>query len=167
MAGQRVTIRPAKPVDERRLQEHFYNLDKDDVLARFYHKKTSFIRDDVAAMHQIDYVKEMTMVAVIGEFGFGRIIAVGGYVLDPRSNLAEVAFSVARGWQRHGLSKIILRKLAEAARDSGITGLFAYTSIQNKAMIGLFRTLPYRVANNYEDNMIHLCCRFEEGQAVH
>jgi acyl-CoA hydrolase/GNAT superfamily N-acetyltransferase len=165
--GQRVTIRPAKPVDERRLQEHFYNLDKDDVLARFYHKKTSFIRDDVAAMHQIDYVKEMTMVAVIGEFGFGRIIAVGGYVLDPRSNLAEVAFSVARGWQRQGLSKIILRKLAEAARDNGIAGLFAYTSIQNKAMIGLFRTLPYRVANTYEDDMIHLCCRFDEDQETH
>jgi acyl-CoA hydrolase/GNAT superfamily N-acetyltransferase len=158
----RITIRPAKPVDERRLQEHFYNLDKDDVVSRFYHKKTSFIRDDVAAMHQIDYVKEMTMVAGIGERGFTRIVAVGGYILEPRSNMAEVAFSVARDWQRRSLSKIIMRKLAEAARDNGISGLFAFTSIQNKAMIALFRTLPYRITSTYEDDMIHLTCRFDE-----
>ena len=31
IGGQKVTIRPAKPVDERRIQEHFYSLDKDDV----------------------------------------------------------------------------------------------------------------------------------------
>jgi len=163
IAESRITIRPAKPVDERRLQEHFYNLDKDDVVSRFYHKKASFIRDDVADMHQIDYVKEMTMVAVIGELGFGRIVAVGGYVLEPRSNMAEVAFSVDRDWQRRGLSKIIMHKLAEAARDNGISGLFAYTSIKNKAMIGLFRTLPYRITSTYEDDLLHLTCRFEES----
>ncbi|HAA04654.1 MAG TPA: acetyl-CoA hydrolase [Syntrophobacteraceae bacterium] len=160
--GERITIRPAKPVDERPLQEHFYNLDKDDVVARFYHKKASFIRDDVATMHQIDYVNEMTMVAVVGDLGFGRIVAVGGYLLEPRSNMAEVAFSVARDWQRRGLSQEILRKLADAAQDHGIGGLFAYTSIKNKAMIGLFHTLPFRVHREYEDDMIHLICRFDE-----
>jgi N-acetylglutamate synthase-like GNAT family acetyltransferase len=76
--------------------------------------------------------------------------------------MAEVAFSVARDWQRRSLSKIIMRKLAEAARDNGISGLFAFTSIQNKAMIALFRTLPYRITSTYEDDMIHLTCRFDE-----
>jgi acyl-CoA hydrolase/RimJ/RimL family protein N-acetyltransferase len=164
IAGQEVTIRPAKPVDERRLQEHFYNLDKNDVISRFFHKKTSFIRDDVASMHQIDYIKEMTMVAVVGEFGFGKIIAVGGYVLEPRHNVAEVAFSVSKEWQGKGLSKIILRKLAEAARGNGIGGLVAYTSMSNQAMIALFKSLPYAVATSVEDNLIHLRCHF--GQKV-
>jgi acyl-CoA hydrolase/RimJ/RimL family protein N-acetyltransferase len=162
IAGQEVTIRPAKPVDERRLQEHFYNLDKNDVISRFFHKKTSFIRDDVASMHQIDYIKEMTMVAVVGEFGFGKIIAVGGYVLEPRHNVAEVAFSVSKEWQGKGLSKIILRKLAEAARGNGIGGLVAYTSMSNQAMIGLFRSLPYAVESSVEDNLIHLRCQFAQ-----
>jgi RimJ/RimL family protein N-acetyltransferase len=89
-------------------------------------------------------------------------VAVGGYLLEPRSNMAEVAFSVARDWQRRGLSQEILRKLADAAQDHGIGGLFAYTSIKNKAMIGLFHTLPFRVHREYEDDMIHLICRFDE-----
>jgi acyl-CoA hydrolase/GNAT superfamily N-acetyltransferase len=160
--GQRITFRPAKPVDERMLQEHFYDLDKNDILSRFFHKKTSFIRDDVASMFQIDYAKEMTVVATIGELGFGKIVAVGGYVLDERRNLAEVAFSVTKAWKRKGLSRIILQKLAEVAKDSGIDGLVAYTSLNNKPMIGLFKTLPYRVKLTAEDDMVDLVCRFND-----
>jgi acyl-CoA hydrolase/GNAT superfamily N-acetyltransferase len=156
-----ILIRPAKPVDERRLQEHFYNLDKNDIISRFFHKKTSFIRDDVATMYQIDYVKEMTIVAVTGEFGFGKIIAVGGYILDERNNVAEVAFSVSKPWQRKGLSKVIMGKLAEAARENGIAGLVAYTSTKNKAMISLFKTLPYKVKAVIEDDMVDLSAHFD------
>jgi len=159
---QTITIRPAKPVDERRLQEHFYNLDKNDILSRFFHKKTSFIRDDVASMFQIDYTKEMTIVAMIGELGFGKIIAVGGYVLDARRNLAEVAFSVTKEWKRKGLSRLILHKLAEVAKDNGIEGLVAYTSLHNKPMISLFKTLPYKVKLTAEDDMADLVCRFDD-----
>lgn len=160
--GTEVVIRPIKPVDERRLQEHFYNLDKTDVISRFFHKKTTFIRDDVATMYQIDYVREMTIVAVTGEFGFGRIIAVGGYVLDPRQNTAEVAFSVSRDWQRKGLSKLIVNKLIEAARGNGISGFTAYTSVNNRSMIGLFRSMPFNVRTTYEEDMIVMTCRFDD-----
>lgn len=159
--GIEVAIRPIKPVDERRLQEHFYNLDKTDVISRFFHKKTTFVRDDVATMYQIDYVREMTIVAVTGEFGFGRIIAVGGYVLDPKQNMAEVAFSVSKDWQRKGLSRLIMTKLIEAARGSGIGGFTAYTSVNNRSMIGLFRSLPYNVTTAYEEDMIVMNCRFD------
>lgn len=159
---QEVVFRPAKPVDERRLQEHFYNLDKNDIVSRFFHKKTSFIRDDVASMYQIDYMKEMTIVAVTGEFGFGRIIAVGGYVLDQQRNEAEVAFSVNKDWQRKGVSRIIMRKLAEAAKENGISGLVAYTAMNNQAMINLFKTLPYKVKITAEDDLLRLSCRFDE-----
>jgi GNAT superfamily N-acetyltransferase len=104
----------------------------------------------------------MTIVAMIGELGFGKIIAVGGYVLDARRNLAEVAFSVTREWKRRGLSRLILHKLAEAAKDNGIGGLVAYTSLHNKPMISLFKTLPYKVKLTAEDDMVDLVCRFDD-----
>jgi RimJ/RimL family protein N-acetyltransferase len=157
-----ITIRPVKPVDERRIQEHFYNLDSDDVVSRFFHRKTSFIRDDVLSMYQIDYVREMTVVAVFGEFGFGKVVAIGGYALDPATNLAEVAFSVSKEWQGRGLSKIILKKLTEAARDNGISGFTAYTAMQNRAMAKLFNTLPYQVHTSFEDGMLEMTCNFDK-----
>ena len=166
LGDQRVTIRPAKPVDERRIQEHFYNLDADDIVSRFFHRKTSFIRDDVVSMYEIDYVHEMTIVAVVGEFGFGKIIALGGYALDPTTNIAEVAFSVAKEWQGKGLSKIILKKLMEAAQDNHVVGFAAYTSMQNRAMAKLFNTMPYKIHTMFEDGILSMTCHFDEPDTL-
>lgn len=160
--GQQVTVRPAKPVDERRIQEHFYNLDKDDVVARFFHEKTSFVHEEVEGVSQIDYIKDLTMVAVVGEFGFGRVVGIGEYLLDPATNVAEIAFSISRDFQRKGLGKVLLKKLCRAARENGIAGLLAYTSAQNQGMIKLFKTLPYRVDTFFDGEMLTLNCKFDE-----
>jgi acyl-CoA hydrolase/GNAT superfamily N-acetyltransferase len=160
--GEPVTIRPAKPVDERRIQEHFYNLDKDDVVSRFFHEKTSFVHDEVKGVSLIDYIKDLTVVAVVGEFGFGRIVGIGEYLLNPASNEAEIAFSISKSYQKKGLGKILLNKLAAAARDNGIAGLMAYTSAQNRGMIKLFKILPYKVDSFFDGGMLELRCRFDQ-----
>jgi GNAT superfamily N-acetyltransferase len=160
--GQIVTIRPAKPVDERRIQEHFYNLHKEDVVARFFHEKTTFVRDEVEEVSQIDYIKDLTLLALVGEIGFGRVVAVAEYLLLPAKNVAEVAFSVDHKWQGKGLGKLMMCNLADAARENGIAGLVAYTNPNNQGMIRLFRSLPYKVHTTFEADMVHLSCRFDE-----
>ncbi|MFW5855517.1 MAG: GNAT family N-acetyltransferase, partial [Thermodesulfobacteriota bacterium] len=160
--GQTVAIRPSKPVDERRIQEHFYNMNTDDIVSRFFHEKHSFVRDDLEDLLEVDYIKNLTIVAVVGEFGFGKVVAVGEYLLNPANNMAEVAFSVDKAYQGKGLGKIVINKLAEAARENGIAGFFAYTSTGNKGMIRLFKSLPYKVKTKFEEDMILLTCRFDE-----
>jgi RimJ/RimL family protein N-acetyltransferase len=160
--GEQVTIRPAKPVDERRIQEHFYNLDKDDVVSRFFYQKKTFLQSDVKSVSQIDYIKALSIIAVVGEFGFGKVVAIGEYQLDEGKNLAEIAFSVSKEWQGKGLGKMLQKKLCEAARENGIAGLMAYTSPENKAMTNLFHALPYRIETFSEDDMVLLRCRFDE-----
>ena len=159
---EKITVRPSKPVDERRIQEHYYSLDKEDVQLRFFHDKLSFDRNDVETRSQIDYIKDLTLVAVVGEFGFGRVVGVGEYLLLIESNIAEVAFSISKDYQGKGLGKIFLRKLARAARENGIAGLVAYTSPKNKAMINLFKTLPYKVKTSFDGESLMLKCRFDE-----
>lgn len=160
--GEEITIRPSKPVDERRIQEHYYSLDKDDIFSRFFHEKTSFGRSEVETKSKIDYVKDLTLVAVVGEFGFGRVVAVGESMLLMDNNMAEVAFSVNKDYQNKGLGRRILRKLADSARENGIAGLLAYTAPHNKAMIRLFKTLPYKVKTAYDGDGVTLTCRFDE-----
>ena len=164
LGNESVTIRPAKPVDERRIQEHFYNLNKDDVFARFFHEKTSFVRDEVSNVSQVDYIKDLTIVAVIGEFGFGNVVGVGEYLLDPSNNMAEIAFSVSQNFKKKGLGKILLQKLGETALLKGISGLFAFTSPDNRGMINLFKTLPYKVTKKFEDDLVLLKCHFNETE---
>jgi len=163
--GQEVVIRPAKPVDERRIQEHFYSLDKEDVVARFFHEKSSFIREEMEELSQIDYVRNLTMLAVVGEFGFGQVVAVGEYLFDAETGLAEMAFSVSRPWQGRGLGKRLVAKLAEAARENGICGVMAYTSPENEGMISLFDSLPYRKEKQLEDTLLVMRCWFDSPAA--
>ncbi|MAF33277.1 MAG: acetyl-CoA hydrolase [Desulfobacter sp.] len=160
--GEVVTIRPVKPVDQRRIQEHFYNLDKKDVISRFFHDKSSFVRDEGEELSQIDYIKNLTLVAIIGEFGFGRVVAVGEYLFDTEENNAEIAFSVSRDFQGRGIGKILIKKLAEAARENGISGMHAYTSSRNKPMVKLFKILPYKTQTSIDGDILRLSCKFDE-----
>lgn len=158
----KIFIRPAKPVDERRLQEHYYNLEKDDVVSRFFHEKISFIRSDVETKSQIDYIRELALIALVGETGFEKVIAIGEYLLEADTNMAEVAFSVNTEYQGLGLGKALLRKIAIAARDNGVAGLLAYTVPTNKAMVNLFKSLPYKVRTSFEEDGLKLTCKFDE-----
>ncbi len=161
--GQEILIRPAKPMDERRIQEHYYNLPSSDIMSRFFCQKSSFTRADVEARSQVDYVNALSLVAVSGDYSFGRIIGVGECIRLHNSNLAEVAFSVNEEFQGKGLGKLFLRKLAEAARGTGLEGLMAFTSPSNQGMIRLFQTLPYKVVKRIEDGDVILTCRFDEA----
>jgi acyl-CoA hydrolase/ribosomal protein S18 acetylase RimI-like enzyme len=160
--GEEVVVRPAKPVDERRIQEHYYGLDKEDIFSRFRHEKTSFSRSDVEIRSHVDYVKDLTLLAVVGEFGFGRVVAVGECMLIEKINMAEVAFSVNKQYQNKGIGRRILRKLADSAREKGLFGLMAYTSPNNQGMIRMFKSLPYKVKSTFDGEGVMLSCRFDE-----
>lgn len=135
---------------------------KDDIISRFFQEKRRFVRDEIEERTQIDYIKDLSIVAVVGEFGFGKVIGVGEYFLIPQKNIAEIAFTVSKAYQGKGLGKILLHKLLKAARENGIAGLVALTYPQNKRMIQLFKSLPYKLHTAPEDNMISLSCRFDE-----
>ncbi len=159
--GQRVTFRPAKPVDGRLIQEHFYDMDEKDVQTRFFSLRRSFYREDMENMIQVDYIKNMTIVAVTGEVGFEKIVGMGMYALE-HGAVAEVAFSTSKEWQGKGIGRIILEKLTEAARENGFTTLVAYTMTTNTGMIKLFKKLPYSIKTVFEGDTLVLRCNFDE-----
>lgn len=162
IGGYTVVIRPAKPDDERRIQEHYYELEKQDIISRFFHEKSAFVRDEVEVVTQVDYIKNLTFIAVLGEVGFETVIGVGEYLLDETRNMAEVAFSFTKEWQKKGLGTILLKKLASAALENGISGLIAYTSPENQGMIKLFRQLPYKIQTSIDYDTLILSCKFDE-----
>jgi acyl-CoA hydrolase len=159
---KKVTFRPVKLTDERSIQEHYYRLDKTDVVSRFFHEKKSFVSKQIERTFIIDYHKDLTIVAVEGQSGFEKVLAVGEYYFNPETEMAEIAFSVEKDWQGKGLSSIVIQKLAEAAKRSGIKGLTAYTAKENKRMVKLFHSLDYEVKAVSQGNMIYLEAKFSE-----
>jgi len=159
--GQKVTFRPTKPVDDRLIQEHFYTMDEKDVRARFFGARRSFFREDMEGMVQVDYINNLSLVAVTGEVGFEKIIGLGVYALA-QGAMAEVAFSVSQEWQGKGIAGVLLSKIAEAAREKGFTDLVAYTQSTNIGMIKLFKKLPYKTETIIEDGTVVLRCSFQK-----
>ena len=160
--GIPITFRPAKPVDERSIQEHYYTMNRGDIVSRFFHEKKSFVHDQINTTFEIDYINDLTIVATTGEVGFEKIIAVGEYFRNSIINMAEVAYSVSKEYQGMGIAQILQHKLAEAARDNDIKGLVAYTSPENKGMKKLFRKLPYQIHSENDEDMVILSCLFSE-----
>ena len=158
--GQMVTFRPAKPVDDRLIQEHYYRMDQKDVQARFFGTRRSFFREDMEGLAQVYYINNLSVVAVTGEVGFEEIIGLGEYALA-QGAVAEVAFSVSTEWQGNGIASVILEKITEAAREKGFTNLVAYTRSTNIGMIKLFKKLPYKTETIIENDTVVLKCSFE------
>jgi len=62
----------------------------------------------------------------------------------------------ASGNRRHAA-----RKITEAARENGFTGLISYTHSDNAGLIKLFNKLPYKVKTIFEGSILVLKCNFE------
>ncbi len=164
--GVRVAFRPVKPTDIRPIQEHFYTMDDKDVSTRFFQLRTTFYQDQLKEIYQVDYIKNMTIVAVTGNGGLERVIGVGEYNLEPAHNRVEVAFSVSKDWQGKGIAHVILSKLAQGAMNNGFSGMTAYTSPRNASMIRLFKKLPYAIRTSLEEDFFVLRCDFGEKREI-
>ncbi len=165
--GERITFRPVKTMDGRRVQEHFYTMKYSDIVTRFFQQRKIFYSDQLGEMFEIDYKKHFTLIAVEGDDDFGKIIGIGEYITSSEKDLAEVAFSVSEKWQGKGIATIILNKIADAARENSIPGLEAFILSSNNSMIRLFNKLPYDVHTKFEEDMQVLTCRFDRPKEEH
>jgi acyl-CoA hydrolase/GNAT superfamily N-acetyltransferase len=158
----KVFFRPVKPTDERALQEFFYSLPDQDVYYRFLSAMKVFPHRNTQAMVNIDYEHEMTIVGVVGEIGSESIIAVGRYIVDQKSNFAEVDFAVQARWQRKGVGTFLVHYLCEIGRSRGITGFMAYVLAANRKMLSVFHKTGYVIHSSLEDGVYEIRFRFDE-----
>ena len=75
---QRITFRPVKNIDDRLIQEHFYEMDENDIAKRFFGRRSHFHWGEVKDMFIVDYNRNFSVVAYLGEEGHGKVIGIGG-----------------------------------------------------------------------------------------
>jgi RimJ/RimL family protein N-acetyltransferase len=160
--GDKITFRPAKTSDSRLIQEHFYSMDKNDISKRFFGFRMHFFWDELKNMFMVDYKNKFSVIAYVGEEGLGKVIGVGMYCIEEGKDIAEVAYSLDTGWQGKGIASRLQQKIVDAARHNGVAGLFAMTYPDNYTMIKLFKRLPYKISNHYDDGALIMETRFSE-----
>jgi GNAT superfamily N-acetyltransferase len=121
-----------------------------------------FPHRNTQSMCNIDYEHEMAIVGVIGEIGNETIVGLGRYILDQKTNIAEVDFAVRAEWQRLGVGTFLLHYLCEIARSKGISGLKAYVLSSNRKMLSVFHKVGYVIHSSLEDGIYEITFRFDE-----
>lgn len=157
----RVFFRPAKPTDERLIREFFYSLPKDESYIRFLSTMKVYPQVDVNKLINIDYEKEMTLVGLVGDMEAERVVAVGRYVVDEETLIAEVDFAVHPDYGRKGIASFMIQYLSEIARKSGVRQFRAYISAGNERVFGVFQKLGYFMESSFMEGLYEIRVHFD------
>jgi acetyltransferase len=144
--GRKLLIRPIRPEDENILGELLNSLSPDDSRMRFFDSARSQPRARLARFSQIDYDREMALVAIERD-GNGVEHALGEVraVVTPGGTFADFAIVVASGIKGSGLGKLLLKSLISYCCSHGIGELRGETLESNLRMQGLARNLGFTV----------------------
>ena len=167
--GRQVWLRPLRLTDENRLRTMFYSLSEESVYHRFFQALRSMPHERIQPLMKVDYEADMAIVATTDKSEDSPVVGVGRYVLDPKSNMAEVAFLVADDFQRQGLGTNMLRILTEVAKTHGIGGFTADVLADNQAMLRVFHRQFHKIESTLETDVYSLSIAFaaqEERQLV-
>ena len=147
--GTDVWVRPIRPEDAEKEQYFVQNLSDESKYFRFMQSMDKLTPIMLARFTQIDYDREMALVAVINEHEYhARIIAVARYVSNPDAQSCEFALTVADAWQRKGIGRRLMQRLMTVARDRGIEIMEGEVLSNNVKMLRLCERLGFRSVRN-------------------
>jgi acetyltransferase len=149
--GETLTVRPIRPEDAALEMAFVDALSPESRRLRFQHTLRHLTPAMLARFTQIDYDREMALVAIEESAGVEREVAVCRYVrlLDGRT--CEFAIVVADDWQRRGVARALMERLAASARKRGFARLNGTVLRSNRAMLRFVERFGFGVADDPED----------------
>jgi acyl-CoA synthetase (NDP forming)/GNAT superfamily N-acetyltransferase len=155
--GARYRFRPIKPSDEASLIGLLERVPPEDIRLRFFHPIRHFTHAMAARMTQIDYDRELTMVATPAKQD-GRIDGTATLVADPDKARAEFAVLVHQDHAGLGIGRHLLEALLRYAVIAGIGVVYGEVLRENTNMRILARAIGFTEMADPDDPG---CVRFE------
>jgi len=152
--GTPVIIRPIRPEDAETEQEFVRSLSPESRYFRFMYSVDELTPEMLARFTQIDYSREMALVAMAKTNGRARQIAVARYTADSEGDSCEFAISVLDEFHHHGLGSMLMKALMETARNRGLRMIEGEVLADNSRMLSLMRNLGFSVHTSPEDASI-------------
>lgn len=151
--GRTVLLRPIKPEDEPLWLEMFQNFSEESIRFRFFQVIKDTPHEVRVRYCNIDYDREIAIVAEFNENGRRRIVGVARVNLEPDRKRGEIAFIVADPWQGLGLGTKLVDYVIEIAKDMGVEVLYVIMLEDNYRAINLAKTMGF-VLTRQEDGTV-------------
>ncbi len=147
--GVTVTVRPIRPEDAEMEASFVRNLSENARHFRFMVALKELTREMLIRFTQIDYDRELALVALVEQGGKETQIAVARYIkADPET--AHVAIVVADAWQGRGIGARLIRMLIAAARARGIARLEGEVLHENSTALELMAREGFAIRRDPE-----------------
>ncbi len=140
-----VTLRPIRPEDALMERDFINGLSARSRYLRFLYPLAEGTPDMLARFTQIDYDREMALVAVRTVAEREEEIGVARYTTLPGGESCEFAIVVADAWQGQGLGRRLLEALIAVARERGLKTMHGVALPENPRMLALVRSLGFAV----------------------
>ena len=154
-AGERFFVRPIKPEDAPLMQEMIHRTDREDLRLRFFSPIREMPKPMLARLSQIDYDREMALVAMPEDEK--RIIGIVRIAADPDNRTAEYAVIVESALKGHGIGRLLMNAILEYAQSRGIGEITGEVLRENTGMLSLCDKLGFEQRIDDQDpGMVHV-----------
>lgn len=159
-SGLELRFRAIRPSDEEEMRRLFYRFSEESVYYRYFTPITAMPHNKMQEYVNIDYNRTMSIVALEGDAGKGKIIAEARYVKLHVRPYAEVAFIVDEDYQGQGIASYLFQMLIRIARENRITGFVASVNVSNGAMIRVFEKSGLTIETKVEEGIFSVTMPF-------
>jgi acetyltransferase len=158
--GRRIFIRPVKPEDAPLFTALFKVLSPTTIYYRFFGMLKELKPEMLARFTQIDYDREIALVAIDEDSETERMLGVARIIGDPDGRTGEFAVLVGDAWQGQGIGSNLLEKCLSIAEKQGFETVHGIVLHENRNMLALGKKLGFAIKRDAEsgDNelVIHL-----------
>ena len=152
--GANVVIRPIQPEDVWLVKEFVKNLSDESRYFRFMKSVEELSVLTLVRFTQIDYSREMALIAVNEEQDKAIELGVARYAINPDGESCEFALVVADTMRGTGLGQKLMLALMDIARTKGLKRIEGEVLKNNANMLKLMKRLGFVVTTNPEDSNI-------------
>lgn len=161
--GKVVTIRPIRPEDADMEQEFVKAMSDESRYYRFMDTLRELTQTMLVRFTQIDYDREMALVATItkevednvdGVEPYDKQIGVARYVVNPDGESVEFALAVGDDWQKCGVGRKLMTALIECARMKGYRAVVGDVLSTNAKMFRLMSSLGFTIHPHPDDTAV-------------
>ncbi len=149
--GTDVTIRPIRPEDADIEKQFVHDLSEESKYFRFMNSLQELTEIMLVRFTQIDYSRELALVAVTEEQGREVELGVARYAINPDGNTCEFALVIADNIAGKGLGQKLMLSLMEAARYKGLSTIEGEVLNNNHRMLKLMTRLGFELKTSEDD----------------
>jgi len=149
--GRHLHVRPIRPEDAAMERAFVNGLSEESRFFRFFYRLHELTPAMLARFTQIDYDREVALVAVDEAGAAPAMVGVARYVMSLDQESAEFAVVVADAWQGQGVGRNLMARLVAYAKARGLRRLEGRVLRSNRNMLAFIAALGFKSRDCAED----------------